>query len=106
MITEEEFYGTYKPQINHFERTKFSKEIADEDVAPFSGAMYETYGQDEEYIQGMATDEATKKRVWTIIEGDDDKFYIVAGFHYVNRFGYIITEKEWETENEQVENDD
>jgi len=38
------------------------------------------------------------KNVWTIIEsGEDETLYVSAGFHLVNRLGYIVTEKPWET---------
>jgi hypothetical protein len=34
--------------------------------------LYETYGKDLEYIVELARH---SKRVWTIIEGDDDTLY-------------------------------
>lgn len=30
------------------------------------------------------------ERVWTVIEGDNGKWYISAGFHVVNRTGYYV----------------
>ena len=103
-VTEDNFDEIFKPQINHFERAKQPISVDDEDVCSFNGCMYETYGEEEEYVISIAQNEATKKRVWTVVEAGDD-FIITAGFHYVNRFGYIITEKEWETGNEEVLND-
>ncbi|HEY4755785.1 MAG TPA: hypothetical protein VIH28_07010 [Ignavibacteriaceae bacterium] len=104
-IKDEVFYKEYKPQINHIIRAETNILIKDEDVCSFGGTMYETYREEEAYILKMAQDEKTKKRVWTILDVDG-KLIISAGFHYVNRFGYIITEKEWETGEEEVENDD
>lgn len=35
--------------------------------------------------------------VWTIVEGDSGDLYASAGYHLVNRLGYIITEVPWTT---------
>jgi surface polysaccharide O-acyltransferase-like enzyme len=102
-ITEEAFYEM-NPQINHIVRAETAKSVADEDICSFGGTMYETYGLEEEYIRQMAQDEKTKKRVWTVLDCDGE-LIIAAGFHFVNRMGYIITEKEWTTGEEEVEND-
>jgi len=104
-INEEVFYGEYKPQTNHLVRALASKTIDDTDLCSFGGTMYETYGEEEEYVRTMAQDEKTKKRVWTVVDADGE-LYIIAGFHFVNRMGYIITEKEWVTGEEEVENED
>ncbi len=32
-------------------------------------------------------------RVWTMLAGDSDKWYISSGNHIVNRIGYILTQK-------------
>lgn len=34
------------------------------------------------------------EHVWTIVDGDDD-LYALAGFHVVNRVGYVVTEVPW-----------
>jgi hypothetical protein len=101
-LSENNFYDTYKPQINHFERAKADDSIADEDVTGHSGTMYETYGEELEYVFELSK---TTKRVWTIIEGDDDTMYYVAGFHRINRMGYLVCENEYETGNESVKLD-
>lgn len=28
--------------------------------------------------------------IWTVIEGDNGRLYVVEGWHYVNRLGYIV----------------
>lgn len=36
--------------------------------------------------------------VWTVVESGDDgdgNWYAMPGFHYVNRLGYIVTERRW-----------
>jgi hypothetical protein len=54
--------------------------------------MFETYGDEVEYV--IKTD---SKYIWTWIQGDMSDL-IVAGYHYVNRLGYYITEVPWEDE--------
>ena len=60
--------------------------------------MYETYGDEESFIKEFP--DASK--VWTVMEGDDtytndegmemNDWYYVPGIHFVNRYGFIITE--------------
>lgn len=45
-------------------------------------------------------------RLWTIIDGEDDNLWVTAGFHIVNRIGYIRTSKPWITGEEQFRWDD
>jgi hypothetical protein len=54
--------------------------------------MYETYGEEVEYVQSMHPN-----FVWTFVSGDGCDL-IVAGYAYVNRLGYYITEIPWENE--------
>jgi hypothetical protein len=88
-ISEDVFYEEYKPVKNHLD-----------DNASFDGCLFETYGEELDYIY-----ELNKKsnKVWTIIEGDDDNMTYLAGFHIVNRFGFLVTEKEWVSGDEFVE---
>lgn len=105
IIVEDDFFDTYKPQINHIVRSKTAKKVKDEDICSYNGCMYETYGEEEQYVRKMAQDKKTEKRVWTIMDCDGENV-IGAGFHFVNRMGYIITEKEWVTGDEYVQEDD
>jgi len=82
-ISEDRFYDHYIPQENHFDNN-----------VGFGGCLYETYGEEEEYIEKVLQE--TPKKVWTLVETDVG-FTIVAGSQFINRFGYFITEKEWET---------
>jgi hypothetical protein len=54
--------------------------------------MFETYGEEVDYVT-----KADNKHVWTWIQGDMSDL-IVAGYHYVNRLGYYITEVPWDDE--------
>ncbi len=56
---------------------------------------FETYG--EEYDAVLKANEINPKIVWTEVDGDEGS-YIVAGWHYVNRIHYYITENAWDDE--------
>jgi len=71
----------FKPIHNHFSNDP------DQD-------MFETYGEEVDYVT-----KADNKYVWTWIQGDMSDL-IVAGYHYVNRLGYYITEVPWEDEDD------
>ena len=98
-LTEEDFGKQYELQINHIERAKQPSSIGDTEICSFNGHMYETYGEELDYVMEMAK----QNRVLTIIEGDevvlnddgedDSVWYITSGFHYVNRIGYLVTEQ-------------
>lgn len=114
-ISEDEFYEKYKPIKNHLDNN-----------ASWDGCLYETFGEELHYCFELAKKE---NRVWTIVECDeveadevtgdveyepnynedgeypDDGYqppclYIISGFHYVNRQGFLITEVPYEQETE------
>jgi hypothetical protein len=58
--------------------------------------MFETYGEEVEFVQAQ-----DPRYVWTSVQGDMSDL-IVAGYSYVNRLCYYITEIPWEDENEYV----
>lgn len=57
---------------------------------------YETVGEELEYIRLQ-----DPKFIWTEVDGDSGT-YIVAGYHYVNRIQYYITNRPWEDEYTEV----
>lgn len=96
-LTEDQFEEKYKPQINHIVRAVTSKDVADEDICSFNGRMYETYGEEQDYVLEMAK----QNRVVTIIEGEEEEgddgemhptMYYSSGYHHVNRIGHFVTE--------------
>ncbi len=93
-ITEEEFEAIYKPQDNH---------IVGAENAAFNGWMYETYGPELEYVLSIARNPETSYRVWTILEGE--RMCYAAGYHLVNRLGYLITERPFDNPEFWVELD-
>ena len=80
-MTEDEFFNEFNCVKNHLD-----------DNASFDGKMFETYGAELQHIQELCKNDLMKRTVWTIIEVEGKMFY-VSGFHYVNRFGYLVTEE-------------
>jgi hypothetical protein len=84
-MTEDEFYSKFEMVENHL----------DED-AELDGCMFETYGEELEYIKSL---DGTK-RVWTFLEGDEGNQYFMTGMRLVNRIGYFITTEPYTEEYE------
>jgi len=61
----------------------------------FEGCMIETFGDDIDMVRKQW--EKDKTKIWTVLDGEGSNLDIVAGFHFVNRLGYIITEVSWES---------
>lgn len=57
---------------------------------------YETYGDEAEYVKLQ-----DEKHIWTEVDGDSGT-YIIAGYHWVNRIQYYITNKPWTDEYTEV----
>jgi hypothetical protein len=53
---------------------------------------FETYGEEVDFVKAQ-----DPKHIWTEVDGDEGT-YIVAGWHFVNRIHYYITENPWEDE--------
>lgn len=87
---EDIFYEKYHPVKNHLLES-----------APWDDCMFETFGEEVQYVCDVANNPDTAKKVWTIVE--DGGLSIIAGYHYVNRLGYLITEEDWEDEMESYE---
>lgn len=58
----------------------------------YDDIAFETYGEEVEFVQ--RTD---NRHVWTEVDGDSGT-YIIAGYHFVNRIQYYITNNPWEDE--------
>ncbi|ALV27389.1 hypothetical protein [Pannonibacter phragmitetus] len=59
--------------------------------APFDGLMFETFGPELDAVS--AADPAC---IWTLVSSDDDDgLYLLSGCHFVNRMGYLVTERPW-----------
>jgi len=86
-MTEDEFYKKYHPVKNHLN-----------DNASFDGCMFETYGKEIDYIRKMNyikemnSNTDTNRKIWTIVEYEDNIYYL-SGYHWVNRLGFLVTEE-------------
>lgn len=72
----DEWCDIYKPIQNHIDTN-----------ASFDGAMFETYGEEVEFVKSQ-----DPAKIWTYGDGDDGEGHIWNGWHFVNRIGYFITE--------------
>lgn len=72
----DEWVATYKPRPNHIDKN-----------ASFDGLMFETYGEENDFVKS-----SFPENIWTYGDGDDGGSYIWAGWSFVNRLGYFITE--------------
>jgi hypothetical protein len=104
-LTEKEFDEQFVLEKNHIDNN-----------AGFDGCMFETYGEELDYVFKMSK----KNRVVTIIEGDGEdeceeifinndgvevkdvfpipNLYYISGFHYVNRLGFFVLDRPYEYE--------
>ena len=55
----------------------------------FDDCLFETNGAELDFVIEFGKE--NPERVWTIIQGDDGELYTTNGFHFVNRFGYLLT---------------
>lgn len=77
----EEWVATYKPIYNHIDsNASFGDETG-------QGYMFETYGDEVAFVK-----EQPESNIWMYGDGDDGGSYIWAGWGFVNRLGYFITE--------------
>jgi len=83
-LSECQFYDKYKLEKNHLVTN-----------ASFDGCMFETFGEEIKYV----ISKVKTNQVWTIIECEGD-WIVSAGYHLVNRIGYLITSQPWEDDNE------
>lgn len=86
----DDWFDKYKPMVNHLDpHASWGGEAG--------GTMYETYGAEEQFVREQVA--VNPKKVWTLLDCDG-KMICVSGWHYVNRFGYFVTEVECDNDNE------
>ena len=78
-------FMTYDYWVDNFKPIK-------NNLVKYDQLHFETYGEEVEFVQ-----KADNKYIWTEVDGDSGT-YIVAGYHWVNRIHYYITENPWEDE--------
>ncbi len=79
-LTEDEFEDRYKLVPNHINRN------ASWTYGDGPGCLFETYGAELAFVRQQ--DPLT---VWTLVDGDDGDMYVISGFHFVNRIGFLIS---------------
>jgi hypothetical protein len=79
-ITEDDFDMQYPLLTNHLNP---NASWAFDDGR---GCLFETYGQELAFIRRQDL-----RTVWTLVDGDDGDLYVLSGFHYVNRIGYLVS---------------
>ena len=84
-ITEDQFH----------EQFTFEENLLDPN-ASFDGYMFETFGDELDYVMQIQND--TPNRIWTIIEGESGELFYMTGFHLVNRMGFLISNEPWNEE--------
>jgi hypothetical protein len=79
-LSEEEFDDQFPLLVNHLNPN------ASWVHGEGPGCLFETYGEELDFVrqQDLAT-------VWTLVNGDDGHQYLVSGFHFVNRIGYLVS---------------
>jgi hypothetical protein len=81
-LTWKEFEEQFKPIKNHL-------------VPDQNQQMFETYGEEVEFVISQITD----NRVWTYSDGDMCSF-VSNGYHYINRIGYYVCEVPYDEDTE------
>jgi hypothetical protein len=78
----QECFDTYTPR-------EFAKTVTGNPI------LLETYGDELAFVEALHA--STPQHVWTLLDGDDGELYVCAGFHFVNRVNYLITDRPWVT---------
>lgn len=81
-LTEDQFDEQFPLVTNHL-NSNASWSFGDGDG---EGCLFETYGEELEFIRRQ-----DPNRVWTFVDGDDGDLYVISGYHYVNRIGYLLS---------------
>ena len=66
---------------------------------PDASHLLETFGVDYETVKRIGR--KSPKRVWTLVDVGLNYLIAIAGLHHENRINYLITEEEWEYEEEE-----
>ena len=59
--------------------------------------LLETYGKDHERV--LQIKESNPRTLWTIVD-TNGVLYAIPGYHYVDRFVYVVSEEPWKDEDE------
>ena len=79
-LTEDEFDGRYPLVQNHLNPN------ASWTYDDGPGCLFETYGEEVAFVRLQ-----DPRTIWTLVDGEDDDMYVISGFHFVNRIGYLLS---------------
>lgn len=79
-MTEDEFDEQYPLVTNHLNPN------ASWVIGDGPGCLFETYGEELDFVRSQ-----DPRTVWTLVDGDDGNQYVISGYHFVNRIGYLIS---------------
>jgi hypothetical protein len=79
-LTEDEFDERYALVVNPF-NPHASWGFGDNE-----GCLFETYGEELDFVRRQ-----DPQCVWTFVDGDNGDLYVISGFHWVNRIGYLVS---------------
>jgi hypothetical protein len=51
-----------------------------------AGCLFETFGSELAFVR-----QQDPRTIWTLIDGEDGDLYLVSGYHFVNRIGYLVS---------------
>lgn len=92
-MTIEAWEEKYQPVTNHLDsNASWQNEYG-------VGIMFETYGEELEFVKSKVDE----NKVWTYMDTDDGGTCLSAGFSFVNRIGYFVTDIAWEDLNICIE---
>jgi len=74
-----EWVETFKPMKNHLDEN-----------AAFDGCIFETFGDEVVHVREVL--EIAEGKVWTLCDDGEGSLYVSAGYSFVNRVGYFVTE--------------
>jgi hypothetical protein len=79
-ISEDEFHATYPLITNHINPN------ATWAFGDGPGCLFETFGEELDFVRRQQP-----RTIWTLVGGDDGNQYVISGYHFVNRIGYLIS---------------
>ncbi len=80
-MTEDEFDERYPLVPNHL-NPNATWSLSDSG----GGCLFETFGKELAFVR-----QQEPRTIWTLIDGEDGDLYVVSGYHFVNRVGYLIS---------------
>lgn len=93
LINFDKWCEQFKPIANHIDDC--ASVAIPNNQGELIGVLFETFGKALDYVQLFS--QVSPKKVWTLVEKENNVLLIENGFHVVNRVGYFITKIECES---------